>query len=90
MLPSEILQLLRILLLYLYNVEFDVNPPPPPRPLKHIPPPLVNSRFSNVDFIIFQNCSTTDNFCTDDLNTPPLPSWLAAKKNKDDGGGGIT
>ena len=68
MLPSEILQLLRILLLYLYNVEFDVNPPP--RPLIH-PPPLVNGRFSNVDFIIFQNSSTTDNFCTDDLNTPP-------------------
>ena len=75
MLPSEILQLLRILLLYLYNVEFDVNPPPP-RPLIIYPtppprPPLVNGRFSNVDFIIFQNSSTTDNFCTDDLNTPP-------------------
>ena len=79
MLPCEILQLLRILLLYLYNVEFDVNPPPP-RPLIYTPP-LVNGRFSNIDFIIFQNSSTTDNFCTDDSNTPlPPPLSVAAKK----------
>ena len=82
MLPSEILQLLRILLLYLYNVEFEVNPPPPD--LLYIPPPLplVNGRFSNVDFIIFQNTFTTDNFCTDDLNTP-LPLVSSQKKGEE-------
>ena len=70
MLSCEILKLLRILLLYLYNVEFDVNPP---LPLPSPSPSLVNDRFANVDFIIFQKSCTTDNFCMDDLNTPLPP-----------------
>ena len=34
-------------------------------------PPLVKSRFLKVGFVNFQNPPTTDDFCSDALNTPP-------------------
>ena len=34
-------------------------------------PPLVKSRFLKVCFVNFQNPPTTDDFCSDALNTPP-------------------
>ena len=77
MLPSEILQLLRILLLYLYNVEFDVNPPPD---LLYIPPssgkwPIFERRFYHFSKLLYNR-----QFLHGRFKYPPSPLWLAAKK----------
>ena len=86
MLSCEILQLLRILLLYLYNVEFDVNPPSLSLSLS---PFLVNDRLAIVDIIIFLKSCTTDNFCMDDLNTPLPPLVKSQGGNYVEINGGI-
>ena len=59
----------------IFNYYRAVRSKSPPSPRKY--PALVKGRFPNVDFWIFQNPSTTDDFWSDALNTPP---WLAAKK----------
>ena len=53
-------------LFLIITVQFVLNTPPPRKY-----PALVKGRFPNVDFWIFQNPSTTDDFWSDALNTPP-------------------